>query len=369
MKVREYLPGLDGLRALSIFLVFFSHAQGTAGFPPVPGWLWHAGDLGNLGVRVFFVISGFLITLLLLREESRTGSISISQFYIRRAFRILPAVLVFLALMLAFRALGLVTFPTVQWLQGLFFLADMTITTRIWSLGHLWSLAVEEQFYLIWPAAMLLMPRRWRVRALVVTLLLAPVYRVAAGEPGASFWSTFSFPQYLDAIALGCLLAVLRFRRVHRTTAAPTVRRRWYVILPFLLIVLNGLPGPYWLRAAVVLPAMHVVIATMIYAAAEGAFTAWQPLLDAPPVAWFGRISYSLYLWQEMFLNPYSHYGFARFPGNVLLAIGAGVSSFYLVERPMLAVRRRARAATSAPSHLASPVQDPPPRSQPSALA
>ena len=150
---------LDGLRAIAILLVLVSHLQGTPGFPSMPQGFWHLGNLGNLGVRIFFVLSGFIITHLLLREEARTGRASLAAFYRRRAYRILPPLLVFMVAMLGLRSLGVVNFATFRWIRTLFFLGNVG-TDGTWTLGHLWSLAVEEQFYLLWPVLLVGLGRR-----------------------------------------------------------------------------------------------------------------------------------------------------------------------------------------------------------------
>ena len=144
------IPSLDGLRAISIILVLLAHLSGTRHF--VKSGVFEI--YGNVGVRIFFVISGYLITLLLLKEHERTATISLRDFYIRRAYRILPAAYVFML-------------PVILWyarsLNRVTILAAVTYTSNYihvgnWILGHLWSLSVEEQFYLLLafdPAALL----------------------------------------------------------------------------------------------------------------------------------------------------------------------------------------------------------------------
>src|SRR6476660_10002524 len=158
------IPSLDGLRAISIAAVVVGHlskAQHSTA-------LW--GAYGNTGVRIFFVISGFLITKLMLTEHDRTSDISLRDFYIRRAYRILPAALVFIAVAVV------IDWKEMRWLHvgaAVFYLADYDLAAP-WIFGHLWSLSVEEQFYLLWPAIL----KRWyerRVAILVGVSIFAPV--------------------------------------------------------------------------------------------------------------------------------------------------------------------------------------------------
>src|SRR5687768_902506 len=170
-----HLPGLDGLRAIAVVAVMVYHANSS--------WL-HGGFLG---VEVFFVISGYLITLLLIAEHERTGRVSLSQFWLRRARRLLPALFVMLAMLMVYLALG---FPRARGrtrgdiLGGLSYLsnwyqiwvgAGYTAREAFAPLRHLWSLAVEEQFYLIWPLVMVAILHRGRSHLPRVALWLVGV--------------------------------------------------------------------------------------------------------------------------------------------------------------------------------------------------
>jgi peptidoglycan/LPS O-acetylase OafA/YrhL len=172
------IPSLDGLRAISILAVMLGHAQGTRGFPDNPV-LHLFGDTGNLGVRVFFVISGFLITSLLLAEQERNGRISLRVFYLRRALRICPACYVYIIVIGVLGAVG-----AVEVRKGdLVFAATYTnnfVADRSWVLGHLWSLAVEEQFYLLWPAMLCLGGRRRAVIGAIAVVAVSPLLRISA---------------------------------------------------------------------------------------------------------------------------------------------------------------------------------------------
>ena len=146
------IPSLDGLRAIAIGLVVFGHLCGTSNFFPRSTFA-PLGDFGVFGVRVFFVISGFLITFLMLDEIEATGTVSLKRFYLRRSLRIFPASYVFILFVFLSSRLG---WPTL--LPGDLFHA-VTYTVNYdkhtsWEVGHLWSLSVEEQFYCWWPAAM-----------------------------------------------------------------------------------------------------------------------------------------------------------------------------------------------------------------------
>src|SRR4051812_34868116 len=141
------LPSLDGLRAISIGLVLLGHLIGTRGFvQSMP----LANDAGLLGVRVFFVISGFLITSILLDELSRKGTIALPRFYFRRTMRLFPASYFLVGCIAVLAGWGIVRLESGDLTLAITYTTNFR-THRGWSLGHLWSLAVEEQFYLLWP--------------------------------------------------------------------------------------------------------------------------------------------------------------------------------------------------------------------------
>jgi len=144
------LPSLDGWRALSILMVLGAHTTHTTGFPEElrPLFLWVFD--GALGVRFFFCISGFLITYLMLQEAERTGRMSLRDFYVRRTLRILPVYFLYLAVLLGLQCTTPLKLTAGEWAASLTFTADFA--SGQWLNGHLWSLAVEEQFYLLWRA-------------------------------------------------------------------------------------------------------------------------------------------------------------------------------------------------------------------------
>ncbi len=173
-RLQSRLPSLDGLRAVSIALVLLGHLEGTKGFP---SWLDSHVDLGNLGVRVFFVISGFLITTLLVREWSDTGRISLTNFYLRRLFRIFPACYLFLSVMAIISATGYIELRPHDLLCGFTYTMNNHVD-RSWYVGHLWSLSVEEQFYILWPVVLYFTGIRTGLRVALGVFLAAPLFRI-----------------------------------------------------------------------------------------------------------------------------------------------------------------------------------------------
>jgi len=203
------VPSLDGLRAISIGLVLLSHLAGTPGFP-VTAKVGNILPLGELGVRVFFVISGFLITNLLLEEWSRRGDINLARFYFRRTFRILPPYYVLIAAVAVGAALRLIQIAPGDLMHAITYTSNYH-PQRSWWIGHTWSLAVEEQFYLLWPAVLLLAGRRAGFAVAAGVVLVSPVVRLAVWQfvPSAADGVGTRFETIADSLAIGCLLAGL----------------------------------------------------------------------------------------------------------------------------------------------------------------
>ncbi len=206
------IPGLDGLRAISIILVLGGHLAGTRNCYSAALY-GKFGDLANLGVRVFFVISGYLITTLLLKEYAKTQTVSLKNFYIRRTLRIFPAFYTFLLAMTFVQAWGLISLKSGDLLHAFTYTTNYHYDSSWW-IGHTWSLSVEEQFYLLWPALLLLLGIRRGLFAAGALVFMAPVVRIAVWYlwPAQRAGIGWSFPTIADTIATGCLLAGTRGR-------------------------------------------------------------------------------------------------------------------------------------------------------------
>ena len=176
------IPTLDGWRALAIAFVLFSH-----GYPSLErvGFLelYFREPLGIFGVEIFFALSGFLITTKLLQEEEKKGSISLQNFYIRRAFRILPASLMFILFVALLSYIGSVPSVTPgRILSTILFFANYSTAQPTYYLAHFWSLAVEEHFYLIWPAILVACTTRHRLKVAILFALAFALWRAVAWE-------------------------------------------------------------------------------------------------------------------------------------------------------------------------------------------
>jgi peptidoglycan/LPS O-acetylase OafA/YrhL len=350
---RGRVPGLDGLRAVSILLVLLEHSSLTHGFP-LSGSA-HLGDLGRIGVAMFFVISGFLITMLLGREWERTQTISLTGFYRRRALRILPAYVAFLGVVFIASRLRYINMSSLDWTGVLTYTVNF-IKVPAWEIGHVWSLSVEEQFYLVWPFLVVVLSPPRALWVVATYLAGAPLIRLVV-------WAFFRqdlhliedlTPLHMDTIAAGCLLALLAARPAFRGRFLPTPQRATLIsIAAAMLIAASTMVGAYISAFDVTFrdTCIALSMAAIVWSVATTATaTRIGRLLETRPMVFVGVLSYSLYLWQQLFLNPHNTHWIAAWPANVVLAIGVALISYFMIESPFLRLKDRSTSNRTAPS-------------------
>ena len=313
-----HIAALDGVRGVAILVVVLSHLA-------IPGFYG-----GGIGVDIFFVLSGFLITSIVCREISRTGRLDFNRFFAKRALRLLPALVI--AMGAAF-VLNDESFWNLL-AAGLYFM-DLRVASGADTgvIGHTWSLAVEEHYYMAWPVIALLALKRvppMRLAAyLMISWIGATLYYVA-GEARAVGWEALSFrtDYRLSGLILGSALAL--FVSAGGRIAAPG---RWA------LIVLPGVV--YWLAypsgGLILKHGVTEIFTALIILAVMQAEKLWTAPLSFPVLTYLGRISYGLYLYHLIALKTLSDEGGL----SAHLTIMAGVvvftmASFHLIERPIL---------------------------------
>jgi peptidoglycan/LPS O-acetylase OafA/YrhL len=295
-----YHPALDGIRAISILAVM----------------LYHSGLIhgGFLGVDVFFTLSGFLITTLLIEEHAAAGRIALRDFYCRRALRLLPAlvpvVIVSGVAMIATAGPSRVVGMSLFVLSVIFYAANWAAIAGLplGMLGHAWSLSIEEQFYLVWPPVLALLLRRVRARWLLVAgLLLAALgsillryHLVESGAPARRFY--LGTDAHADPILIGCATACLVSWGYSRGVRDPSATTRWRWRVAALaaaavlvaVLVMARFPDDYARRGAstIVAVAAGILIVDVLQPGSRLA-----PLLAWSPLVWIGKRSYAIYLW------------------------------------------------------------------------
>jgi len=334
MDTEKRIPSLDGVRAVAIGLVIYWHLW-------LPTHLWLPSkprimfDWGTLGVYIFFVLSGYLITTMLLREFAATQSVSLKDFYTRRFFRIIPPLLF---LLLGVEILDQFVPPLASvkaLIFSLFFLRNYHPGPLVFQ--HLWSLSVEEQFYLMWPFLLARLSRRTVTRLLVTVIVIVPIVRlIAVLSIGDKYvWHT---EQVGDGLAWGCLLALwqpqLRANRLYQRFS-----RSWATLFLPCIIAAGIYYYPLSVNALIGKSAVFFCVALAIDLLILRCNSPVGRLFNLPPVAWLGKLSYSLYLWQQIFLIARPKL-LGWFPLNLVISLACAAVSYYLVEQPAIRLGR-----------------------------
>jgi peptidoglycan/LPS O-acetylase OafA/YrhL len=340
-----YIPGLDGIRAIAVLIVLVAHL----GFEHIVP--------GGFGVTIFFFISGFLITRLLLAESEKSG-IGLKNFYMRRFVRLYPALLFMIFGTVAIYGLGGIGGPTgTELTAGIFYFTNIfqvfirTTTDSLpfmpWT--HLWSLAVEEHFYLIFPLFMVLCRKNWKRAAVILIALLAlvPLWRTfimfGTNLPYADYNYMMTDARF-DSLAWGCLLSVLLHLKGNLKAfkpllgIIPTILASVAILVSFLI---RDDTFRYTIRFTLQGAALFVLVLNFYYLKALSfaiRIAEWKWL------AWIGQVSYALYLWHVP-IYDLIHRSMERGPISLLITTVASFAiaavSFYVVEKPFVALRKR----------------------------
>ena len=344
---RVVVPSLNGLRALSIIIVFLSHTVNDRLFP------------GGFGVRVFFLISGFLITRLMFVEWKSKGAIALGNFYIRRLLRLYPVVLAFTVVVIG---VDLAVSPAaIHWgqpLSALLYFANYYYsglnqagqTEGTMPFLILWSLSVEEHFYLVFPLFFVALRADARRLAAaccgVLAICLMLRLGVAAARPDlvSSFTFYYQTQYQLDAIGFGVLLAALCEyevgRAILRRLLGPTAIGLALVLLVAGFAIRNG----YFretIRYSMLSAAVLVGVANVLFSERFGPV---QAVLNTRAMDWIGRLSYSIYVWHllpDLVIDIQAGPLWLEFLPYLAATMTLACASHYLIERPMSLLRHR----------------------------
>ena len=340
-----YRPSLDGMRGFAVSVVIAHHAF----LPFFPG--------GKVGVDIFFVLSGFLITSLLIEEGRKTGEINLTKFYTRRVLRLIPALVVLLLFVQCYsliflrgtsfwrteRAIAAVIFYCANWVRA-YQLGGLS------HLGHAWSLSIEEQFYVVWPFLFRLLIRARRSERSIVALLAVAILAVWLRR--ISLWHGIASGDRIyfggdtrsDELLAGCVLAVwlhmnaFPWRRVEQMVG--------YFLIPACLVIAGLVvhPPPMGIMYTLGWPCVELAVGTVLLSLVVTDGGIFRKMLEARPVVWTGKLSYGLYLWHFPILAKVLEWkflgGFERLVGLVL-SFAVAAASYYFVELRFLRRKRQ----------------------------
>jgi len=334
----RHVHSFDGLRGAAVLLVVFFHA--TMGR--------FAG--GFLGVDLFFALSGFLITSILVDEYESSGGISLRAFYARRALRLVPALFAMLAIYVVI-ALTLAEHATEHLAAAAFaagYVMNWVIAFNLGSAGfvaHTWSLAVEEQFYLLWPVLLLLAlvsaGRRGAAALGLVLLAVSTIWRTYLAAHGASWDRIYcGFDTNTDALFAGCVLALVDMS----PAMLNFMRRSWYipsaVIAAFCILAVSE---AHWMEVWG-MTVFGLCAAWLVRMLSVSGANPLKTALESTPLRFLGRISYGVYLWHGLILWLLL---FAHMPDRVIvlalapLSVMVAILSYAVVEQPFLRMKVR----------------------------
>lgn len=351
-------PALDGVRGVSILVVLFEH-----------GYLFLYGRGGFLGVDIFFVLSGMLITALLAQEWQETSSISFKKFYARRALRLLPA----LFALVIFTSIQTLLFPPEtgilpvfkHLLAVLFYLANWVEGNRV--IGHTWSLSIEEQFYIVWPLLFFLL-LRLRLSPRQILLVLFAGTALVVVHRARLFYSRYGgiSPQFdfrlytgtdtrCDSLLVGCMAGVLLAWQMLPGSASFLKSLRVIVFISCAVMGLSIIFVPiYWsylYYGGFTLIAIAIASIIVFLMLSPGSLI--SKVFQWPLLTWFGRLSYSLYLWhvtvyflcwkliKPIPVRSYTLGLFIPLAIKFAASVVAACASYYLIEQPFLRLKQR----------------------------
>ncbi len=327
---RTTIPGLNGLRAFAVFAVVLYHFDQHTGLKtwPFPG---------PYGVVCFFVLSGFLITWLLVKEKNDRGAVNLRNFWIRRALRILPAFYAYWLIQVFL--LGRV--PVDFWPAALYFYNYFQGSARGWIPGlmaHTWSLAVEEQFYVFWPILFALFPdRRMLKRYLLAAILLIEFLRPIACFFLPEWYVYEAFEFRCDALMIGCLTALLLRDRIGIPSwiFSPVTTVAAICTFPIMMKANSQIVFAMVGNTATAYASAALILQAILYA---------PLILENSVIRHLGTISYAIYLYHALFLDIIDHHRNWPIPALILIYLGgtlaAASGSYYVVERRFMRYKR-----------------------------
>lgn len=346
------LPSLNGLRAVSVLLVLFAHALLVKNVPMCIKSLFGFFANGEMGVRFFFVISGYLITHLLLLEFKTNGKVNIKKFYIRRTLRIFPVFYSYILFILLTAIVIKLQVNKGLVLSSLLYLQNFAPWGSDWLIAHSWSLAVEEQFYLLWPAVLLF----FRFKVSTLFFILCGVFGILSRSirykyPEFSEELLLPFLGNFDFIAGGCWLAFAQANNTEWVSTMVSKLKAPLLLIGFMVVFIMHRYETHPTLDRILIPitgSISIIYFLLLIAwvvKVENQMNLLCKALNSNLMFTIGKYSYGLYVWQQLFLVPEYHETstkiWTQFPLNIVLFLFCVLGSYQLIEKPFLRLKLR----------------------------
>lgn len=341
---QKYYPSLNGIRGISIIIVILSHFHLSGNI--IYSYIFN----GSLGVNIFFVLSGFLITTLCIKEQNLTGNLSLKEFYIRRILRIFPVAYLYIAVIFILNFIFHLGVAKLQFLGSLFYLMNLSYFKNIpnpWLTGHYWSLSIEEQFYIIFPFVLKKSFKVFFYSIVFLVAVLPLLYTLQEFYGPLRNGILYAFIRYFimfQPIATGCLFSLLSFKKVFDHTWLSSTKVMGNVLAIFLIIFLKHDPYIYW--------ATHVVYVNLLISVLTGYIIVSNimpakdfiyRILNTKILSSIGILSYSIYIWQEIFTSQDMRLPkyMVAFPYNLLFILIVPLLSYFFYEKYFLKLKSK----------------------------
>jgi len=338
---QKHIQSLDGLRAIAITLVILWHITFALN---CPSFIYIASkylELGNSGLQLFFVVSGFLITGLLLKEKTETGSIHVKKFYQRRLLKIYPIYFVYILVIVVLKVIGIAKMDSKDFVAPVLFITDFI--GKGWLIAHTWTLSVEVQFYLILPLIFIFLPRKY-IFLIAVILLYDLFYFFIRIYPALFVFRGLFLA--LPPVIFGSMLSLALYKnwlkKIHSVLMHPVFA---FSLILSLVIFFPRLYQPArFLRVPYDYIISSLLMTIFLYYSVHCSTRNWvYRILNNRLIVYIGLMSYSIYIWQQLFFGPVPVFNvypaWTVFPLNVILALAAAFLSYNFIEKPFLRLK------------------------------
>jgi peptidoglycan/LPS O-acetylase OafA/YrhL len=340
-KGNNRIPSLDGFRAISIILVLIHHNpyNKNSFLPPI---YWEIAHYGYMGVTIFFVISGLLITYLLLKEQEATGRIDIKNFYVRRVLRIFPVFFLYTFFVIAWGHVENLGITSKDLLHAFTFTVNFNLKNTNWFVGHFWSLSVEEQFYIFWPLIFFIFRKRLKVVLGVLITYSCIVRLITYKYPELEMPLLSPFFSSSDSIMIGAFGGVLLFENAAINNLKGVKSYLLQIIsIVLILAVLCSQHRNY--LPFIIIPIgntiMSVSILLLILTNISPSNRVAFKFLNNKVIVHIGVLSYSIYVWQQFFMKG-EQFIWRVFPFSFVAIYIVSLTSYYLWETQFLKLRK-----------------------------